>query len=189
MNVVILHSPFPLRSAFLALPLEGDAKRTFQALQETLQPWESILRFQNPASSHLTLTFWKELMEIEYEPVCLVARAIAERSRPFTLETTGMDTFADRRGDRVLYLSVQFSPELASLKKLCPWPNFPGKPFHPHVTVARIAHPERFAVVKKKIMRALDGAIFPMTCDRLRLYAEIEGKQQTPLEEYTFAQD
>jgi 2'-5' RNA ligase len=177
----------PLHSAFIALPLEAGAKRRFHDLLEAFWPWEEILRFQNPRTPHLTLYFWRELMQIEYDQVLRVAGTIAKRTAPFTLETTGVGTLGTKEGDRVLVLTLQFSPELAAVKKLCPWPNPPEKPFHPHVTIARISHPQRFIVVKKKVLRALGEAVFPIPFDRLRLFAEIEGRKQTPLEDFSFA--
>ncbi|MBI5156106.1 RNA 2',3'-cyclic phosphodiesterase [Candidatus Peregrinibacteria bacterium] len=169
---------------FVAIPLEGDAKRTFQELQQKLEPFADILRFQNPQSPHLTLQFWKEVMEIEYAPVVKKAEEIASRSHPFALQITGAETFGSRGEDRVLFLTVAFSPELAILKKLCPWPS--EKPFAPHITLARIGHPQRFAVVKKKVMKILENCAFPTEIDQLRLYAEIEGRKQTVIGEFVF---
>jgi len=126
------------------------------------------------------------MMQMEYDAVQRVAQVIAERSHPFVLQTSGIETFGDRRGDRVLCLSVQFSPELAAIKKLCPWPNPPGQPFHPHITIARIDHPERFSVVKKKVMRALEKQDLTVVFDRLGLFGEIDGRKQTPIKEFVF---
>ena len=177
---------FPLRSTFLAIPLEGEAKRQFQALQEALQPYASFLRFQNAQSPHLTLYFWPSVMKIEYADIVPHAAKIAAQATPFGLRIDGADTFGEKSLDRILFLTVEFSPELADLKKRCPWPNPPGKPFHPHITLARIDHPQRFGVEKKKIMKALGNIDIVITVDMLRLYAEIDGKKQTPLEEFPF---
>lgn len=177
---------FPLRSTFLAIPLEGDAKRQFQALQEAVRPWESFLRFQNPQSPHLTLYFWPEVWEIEYGPIVETVKSIAANAVPFGLRLNGVETFGDKSGDKVLFLSAEFSPQLADLKKRCPWPNPPGKPFRPHVTLARIGHPQRFVVEKKKIMKALGDVDIAVTVDRLRLYAEVDGRTQTPIGEFAF---
>ena len=175
---------FPLKAAFVALPLEGQPKWQFQALQEELKQFGDILRFQNPQSPHLTLQYWPEVMEIEYRQIQKQARGIAERTAPCTLHATGAGTFGSRGEDRVLFLTIAFSQELAQLKKSCPWVS--GKPFEPHITLARIGHPQRFATVKKRIMKALDGCAFDIPVDRLRLYAEIGGRKQTPIEEYVF---
>ncbi|MFA5800027.1 MAG: 2'-5' RNA ligase family protein [Candidatus Peribacteraceae bacterium] len=178
----LLH--FPLRSAFLALPLEGEAKWQFQALQEALRPFEESMRFQNPATPHLTLFFWPEVLELEYEGIVRQAEKIASAAQPFMLKVTNAATFGERGEDRTLYLEIALSPELALIKKSCPWSE--GRPFKPHITLARIRHPQRFHVWKKKVMKAVEGAVFDIPIDRLRLYAEIEGRKQTPLEDFVF---
>jgi len=176
---------FPLRSAFLALPLEKEAKLQFQAIQESLKPFADFLSFQDTEQPHLTLSYWSELLEIEYQPIVDQARTIAARTAPFSLRVTGAETFGKTGDERVLFLAVSFSPELATLKKLCPWPS-PYPAFHPHITLARIRHPQRFTVHKKKVMKALGDASFEIGFDRLRFYAEAEGVKQTPLEEFLF---
>ncbi len=130
-------------------------------------------------------------MEIEYRQVMEQARKIAARHRSFTVRVAGADTFGHRGQDRVLFLGIAFSDELARLKKDCPWPrhppeegNAPNDSFHPHLTLARIKHPERFQVHKKRIMKLLSEAAFDIPIDRLRLYAEVDGRKQTPLQDF-----
>src|SRR3989338_11149791 len=148
-QAVTAHLRFPLHSAFLAIPLEGQAKNAFQEIQSRLKEFDAIFRFQNPESPHLTLQFWKELMEIEYYQIIPQSKKIADTSSPFTLKVQGVSTFGSRGEDRVLYLDIPFSDELARLKKRCPWPNI--EPFSPHLTLARVKHPQKVAVHKKKI--------------------------------------
>ncbi len=176
---------FPLRATFLALPLENEAKWRFQALQEALKPFEEVLRFQNPQSPHLTLNYWKEVMEIEYKPIIQQAEKIVSKTKPFALHALQADTFSHRGEDHVLFLTVAFSEELARLKKACPWPE--GREFTPHITIAHISHPQRFATKKKQVMKALRDCMFDIPVDRLRLYAEIDGRKQTPLQDFAFS--
>ena len=175
---------FPLRATFIALPLEQEAKWQFQALQETLKEYRDILSFQNPQTPHLTLQYWSEVMEIEYYRIVEQAEAVASKFLCFVTNVTEADTFGSRGEDRVLFLTLAFSEELARLRKSCPWVS--GKPFHPHITLARVRHPQKFAVQKKRIMKRLRDCSFPIPCDRLRLYAEIAGRKQTPLQDFLF---
>ena len=175
---------FPLRAAFLALPLADDAKSAFRKIHDQLQPFADCLNFQNPESPHLTLYFWKELMEIEYNQVMQQAPIIASKTSSFELTINGADTFGRTGDERVLFLTVSFSPELATIKKLCPWPNPPDQPFTPHVTMARISHPGRFTIQRKKIMKVLSDINIPTHVDRMRLYAEVEGEKQTALQDF-----
>ena len=123
------------------------------------------------------------------------ASAIAAKTHPFDLLVEGCETFGYRGEDHVLFLNVPFHEPLARLKKLCPWPqadrgeeNVPTKPFHPHITLARIRHPQRFHMVKKEVMKKIGHARFTAHIDRIRLYAMVEEKRQTPLEDFPFAQ-
>ena len=173
---------FPLPSTFLALPLEGQPKWQFQALVEELKPFEDILRFQNPQSPHLTLYFWGETLELEYQGIVKQAGKIAAAHAPFTMKVTGTGTFGNRGEDYVLFLEIAFSDELARLKKACPWPE--GRPFSPHITLARIGHAQRFNVAKKKVMKILEGVSLEIPVDRMRLYAEVNGVKQTSLQDF-----
>ncbi len=173
---------FPFHSVFLAIPLKDQAKWQFQVLQQSLKPFEDILSFQNTQSPHLTLQFWPEVMKIEYTQILEQCRQIAAKATPFTLKIEGIGTFGSRGEDRVLFLDVPFSDELARLRKLCPWPL--GQPFSPHVTLARIRHPQRFVVVKKKVLKALGNIQYSMNVDLLRLYAEVDGRKQTAMNEW-----
>jgi 2'-5' RNA ligase len=175
---------FPLPSVFVAIPLEGMAKFQFQACQQKLKPFESFLRLQKSDTPHLTLRFWPSVMKIEYDQLLKECAHVAEQSSAFDLPIIGADTFGRRGEDRTLYLQVAFSPELATLKKKCPWPNPPDEPFTPHITLARISHPQRFRVHKKKVLKALEDIDFAMHVDRLALYAKVGGANQTLLEEF-----
>ncbi len=178
------HVPFPLHSTFLAIPLEGKAKWLFQALQEELKEWEDILSFQNPQTPHLTLQFWPSVMEIEYGAIVEQSRMIAGNTASFPLRIQGASTFGSRGEDRVLFLQVPFSEELARLRKSCPWPS--RLPFSPHITLARIRHPQKFHVVKKIVMKKVADADFAMDIHHLRLYADLNETKQTPLEDFKF---
>lgn len=173
---------FPLRSVFLALPLEGEAQRKFQELQEQLSAFGECLRFQNPHSPHLTLFFFPEVGELEYKGIVEQAGKIARIAAPFTMRVIEAGTFGNRGRDTVLFLTVAFSPEVASLKKLCPWTD--GKPFSPHITLARVCHPETFVTMKKKVMKVLSDVQFPISVTCLRLYGEVGGVKQTVLRDF-----
>lgn len=175
---------FPLKAAFIALPLEGEAKSRFQTLQKELDEFSDFLKFQTPDQPHLTLYFWKELLKIEYDDVIPRIEAIAAKTQPFTIHINRAGTFGKTGDERVLYLNVAFSPQLATLKKLCPWPNPPGEPFFPHITIARISHAQKFSVYKKQIMKTFHNVSFDMRVETIRLYGKINGEKQTPMQDF-----
>ena len=175
---------FPLRSAFLALPLEGEAKEHFQDVQKRLQPFKELFRFQEADRPHLTLFFWGSLMEIEYSALIKQTEKIAARTSPFTLFVTGANTFEGDKEPKVLFLTIERSAELSTLKKICPWPNL--RPFFPHITLARMKNPQAYLVHRKDILKTLKEVSFPVTCDKLRLYAEVEGVKQEKVRDFAF---
>lgn len=177
-------SPFPLHSAFLALPLEGEAKERFQDVQKKLLTHEKLFRFQQDDRPHLTLFFWPSLMEIEYQGITRQLTKITEHTSPFSMHVTGAGTFDGEKNPKVLFLTLERSVELSSLKKRCPWPN--DRPFSPHITLARMKNPQAFLVHRKEIMKALKGVSFDISCSKLRLYAEIDGVKQTALQDFPF---
>ncbi len=122
--------------------------------------------------------------ELEYRGIVAQSHKIAAMHAPFTMLVTEADTFGNRGEDRVLFLSIGFSDQLARVKKSCPWSE--GRAFSSHITLARVGHPQRFNTVKKKVMKALEGITFDIPVDRLRLYAEVNGAKQTPLEDFPF---
>lgn len=174
---------FPLCHAFLALPLKGESKDAFRDIQSRLQEYEEIFRFQNSETAHLTLHFFGTLMQIEYAEILRKAEMISARMKQFTLQVTGTGVFEGRDPSRVLFLTIDRSEDLSKLKKLCPWPN--KTPFFPHITLARMKNPMSFVVHRKKIMKLLKDVSFsiPVTC--LRLYAEIDGEQQIPIQDFS----
>ncbi len=176
---------FPLRSTFVAIPLEGQAKEAFSRFQQELEPFERCLTFQSPSTPHLTLQFWREVMEIEYTQIQRQLAQLTMRVEPFTLLVEGVDTFGVTGDAKVLYLTVPFSEPLARLKKLCPWP--PEKTFQPHITLARIRHAQRFEVARKKIFKLLGKATLMIVVERLRLYAAVKSVKQMPLLDAAFS--
>lgn len=185
---------FPLLRAFIAIPLEGEAREHFKEVQSRLREFEELFRFQDAKTAHLNLYFWPTLMEIEYEQVLKQTEKIAARTQPFTMEVTEAGTFGGDHGglERVLFLSVARSDELATLKKLCPWPQGgplwgPNtRPFVPHITLARMRNPNAFRVHRKKVMKPLKDVSFSIPCDRLQLYGEVDGVKQTPVRDFPF---
>lgn len=125
-------------------------------------------------------------MEIEYYQIIPQTKRIADAMAPFQLKIQGVSTFGSNKEDRVLYLDIPFSEELARLKKRCPWPSL--EPFRPHITLARMKHPQRFEVERKKILKMVGEPQFTVQVDRLRLYAEIEGKKQMPMQDFMLGQ-
>lgn len=147
--------------------------------------FDDCLSFQNPTTSHLTLHYWQEMTECEYHEIVQSVGLISSSTVSFDLRVISPDIFLSKGRASVLFLGIESSPELALLKKRCPWPD--DLPFHPHITLAWISSADRFSMHKKEIMKLLQSAPFVMRADRIRLYSVIGGKKQTPLQDFSFA--
>lgn len=126
---------------FVALPLPPSVKRSLEPLSRGL----GDVRWLMPDQQHLTLRFVGELdngrMNELIEALSLV------HGWPFDLRLGGLGHFPPRGEPRVLWVGVEKSPDLASLKRridralseigLPP----ETRKFAPHVTLARIRGP------------------------------------------------
>lgn len=173
-----------LSSTFLALPLEHAARQHVHTLKEALHPFSHCLRFQQPRTAHLTLMYWPDVSEHTYREIMKQARTLAQHHAPFSLSITHAETFHRKGKDTVLVLSVSPSDALMRLKSACLWSD--ERAFHPHITLARIRHPKQFALQREDIMKTLCDVALSVPVDRLRLYAEVDGVKQTPLEDFMF---
>jgi 2'-5' RNA ligase len=94
---------------------------------------------------HVTLKFLGEVAPERLEHLTLAASRAAARVAPFELRLEGCGVFPSRSRPSVLWLGIsdaaaQISELQTHLEDECARENFPRdvRPFHPHVTVARI---------------------------------------------------
>ncbi|PIP65605.1 RNA 2',3'-cyclic phosphodiesterase [Candidatus Peregrinibacteria bacterium CG10_big_fil_rev_8_21_14_0_10_49_16] len=175
---------FPLHSAFLALPLEGEAKKKFLQLRMKLEEEQHCLSLQQPDTPHLTIQYWAQVTQGEYDAILEQTRVLVENIQPFMLQTKQFNTFSSHDKENVLFFDVKKSQELDHIIEESPWEQM-YKPFHPHVTLARIKDAERFTEKKAEIFERLRDCQFDIPVDRFRFYALVDGIHQTPLN--TFA--
>jgi RNA 2',3'-cyclic 3'-phosphodiesterase len=126
---------------FVALPLPDSVKRSLEPLARGL----GDVRWLTPDQQHLTLRF---IGEIDNGRLDDVADALAlVQGWPFEVRLEGLGHFPPRGEPRVLWVGVEKSPDLKSLKRridraladvgLPP----EARKFAPHVTLARIRGP------------------------------------------------
>lgn len=138
----------PLR-VFLALVLPGELLRRVGEIQGRLQVLlRGDIGWVRPAGIHLTLKFFGDIPPGEVARIAaVVGEAVArQRSLRFSLGRTGV--FPDPRRPRVLWLGLEgdVPPLLAfqrGLEEGLAGIGFPpeGRPFRPHLTLARIRSP------------------------------------------------
>lgn len=136
---------------FIAVRLP-DAIRAQLALQiDTLKPHlPAVVRWVAPESLHLTLAFLGELDDARLAAAEQATAVAAREGAPFTLALTHLGTFGPTRAPRVIWAGVSgdiavlgnLQGRLATELELRSFPR-EGRPFSPHLTLARIKEPLR----------------------------------------------
>jgi 2'-5' RNA ligase len=97
---------------------------------------------------HITLKFLGEIASNQIEALSDAASRAAQSTRPFIVALEGAGAFPPRGVPRILWLGINDSsgmlPELQShLEEECERAGFARevRPFHPHLTIARIRTP------------------------------------------------
>jgi RNA 2',3'-cyclic 3'-phosphodiesterase len=140
---------------FVALPLPDAARSAVADAIDTMRSRLPDLKWVGPESLHLTLAFLGDIDDQMVEPV---SRAVAKASTgvtPIEAKFHGMTQFPERGPLRVLALMIgdpkatlalfyqRVNEEIETAAKLAGLPPlngdwFVGKPFIPHVTLARV---------------------------------------------------
>lgn len=137
--------------AFVAIELEEPLREALSELQNQMR--EGLrriaphvhLQWVRPESIHLTLKFLGNIENGQVEPVSRALTSAVEGQPKFSIELKELGVFPDIRAPRVLWLG--FSEPMEALIRLAGSVEdaltplgFPpeGKPFRPHLTLARI---------------------------------------------------
>lgn len=133
----------------IELPVEVRARaaehiaRLREAVPEVRASWERTEKL------HITLKFLGEIAPASVEALSGAASSATRNTQPFTLALSGTGAFPPRGDPRILWLGIGDSSgaliELQSrLEEECAVAGFARekRPFHPHLTLARIRAPQ-----------------------------------------------
>lgn len=157
---------------FVALALPEAVRERLVALQPSVSMRGA--RWVPPAHLHLTLRFLGETPDVQVPP--LLARLGRVVASPFALDLKGVGVFPHPARPQVLWAGLLPSEPLAALAmQVEAAVEAAGyaperKPFHPHITLARLNHPERARVVAF-LAQHQDFEAGPFTVSDFRLYA------------------
>ncbi len=157
---------------------------------ETLFEDEKGVRWVRPEQIHLTLRFVGEADEDT--TALLIERLRSVAAAPFPLHVGGVGVFPGRRRPRVLWVGADGGDALAALhdriehgvREAGGTPD--EKPFRPHLTLARLRHPDP-AWVRTFLSKHRTFDAEPFTVDRFHLYESRllpDGAQHLRLAEY-----
>jgi 2'-5' RNA ligase len=131
---------------FVAIEPGDSVRRRAAAVAQRLQPYAPQARWVDEESLHLTLTFLGELSERQVEDACAQVEWAARANEPFEVRLAGVGAFPDLAGPRAVWLGVtDGADELRRLQADVAdavadlLPSDPAPPFHPHLTLCRLA--------------------------------------------------
>ena len=142
-----LHPNQEHQRVFLAVELSLDLCQKLAALQHQLRNTLPTVNWLRPESIHLTLKFLGYVDAAMVEQLLTAIETIRKSQPPLTLEIQGLGVFPHIRRPRILWIGCTGDiPALLNLVSriedaLEPI-GFPceEKPYHPHLTLARIKH-------------------------------------------------
>lgn len=155
---------------FIAIDLPASHHAPLLALQDPALP----ARWTPPHQYHLTLRF---VGDVPTTRISLLEKALETIYKSSgTLACDGLDVFPSRRKPRVLFVGLSPAPFLmavqTAVEEAVTSAGLPGadKPFHPHITVARLKN-ARPQAVRGFLRRHHDFTLPPFTAQAFHLYA------------------
>jgi 2'-5' RNA ligase len=170
-------------AAELDAPLAGSLEHSIAPLR-TLEP---DLAWTAPNKRHLTLRFLGDVESSALTPLTTTLDTITATHRPFDMALAGVGGFPSLRRARVLWIGVENEPRLELLHHDLELAletvgyELEGRPFRPHVTLARVRIPldvER----GRALARAARKVAFSATqhVAALTLFESVPGPAGTP---------
>ena len=132
---------------FLALELSSTTAAEVERAVAPLRELEGALSWVSPDKRHLTLRFLGEQPVEAVDEIVRAADAAAAMLRPFSMTLGGFGAFPNFRRARVVWLGVEQEPRLELLHHDLELTleraghELEGRPFRPHVTLARVRTP------------------------------------------------
>jgi RNA 2',3'-cyclic 3'-phosphodiesterase len=182
------HAGIPGRRLFVGVPLPVDAARAVAEIVDDvraagLPAGARDVRWVRLDGLHLTLRFLGPTPEHLIDPTADAVAAVANAADgPIELELTGAGTFPPGARPRTLWIGV--GGATAALSGLAGatesalvavgWPP-DGRPFRPHLTLARSDGIAVGPLVAGRLVSAMSGRSIPCTVDHLGLFESVTG--------------
>jgi RNA 2',3'-cyclic 3'-phosphodiesterase len=132
---------------FFAIELHETLRAALAQAVAPLRAAEPELAWVGTDKLHLTMKFLGEVGDAASSTLAAAADAVAARHRPFELTVGGVGAFPNFRRARVVWMGVESDPRLEllhhDLELACGEAGFEveGRPFRPHITLARVRTP------------------------------------------------
>jgi RNA 2',3'-cyclic 3'-phosphodiesterase len=132
---------------FFAIELDDAVRVALHHAVAPLRAGEPDLAWVRLEKLHLTMKFLGDVHAEDVERLAVAAGGVAAGHRPFELTLGGVGAFPNFRRARVVWMGVESEPRLEllhhDLELACRDAGFEveGRPFRPHITLARIRAP------------------------------------------------
>ncbi len=132
---------------FLALELPSATADELHVVVEPLREREPALAWVPTHKLHLTLKFLGDADEARVAALGQACERVAARHRTFDMQLAGVGAFPNFRRPRVVWMGVEAEPRLELLHHDVEVAaadvgyEVEGRPFRPHVTLARVREP------------------------------------------------
>ena len=130
---------------FAAIDISDQARQAAAAYIEMLRaefPAASA-RWEPPEKLHITVKFAGSLAETELATFTQQVKTAASAVEPGQIKIVGTGAFVKRRGPSILWLGVEQLTDGNPIGIIAAVLGHEGRPFHPHVTIARIKDSNR----------------------------------------------
>jgi len=144
---------------FLAINFPADVRRDIVAATAPLRDCAPELGWVDETRLHLTLKFFDDQPQETADAICAATVRVASRHRELVMQLGGIGAFPNFRRSRVVWMGVEQDPRLELLHHDTEVAyeslgfDVEGRPFRPHLTLARVKHP-----LPEERVRCLTGA-------------------------------
>lgn len=132
---------------FFAIDLSDAVRLSLDHAVAPLRVAEPGLAWVRPEKLHVTMKFIEGVDEAGAGRLATAADAVAAHHRPFEMTLGGVGAFPNFRRARVVWMGIEGEPRLEllhhDLELACGEAGFEveGRPFRPHITLARVRTP------------------------------------------------
>lgn len=192
----------PGRRLFVAVPLPDDAVEAIAAVvasvrAQPLPPGMHDVRWVRLDGLHLTIRFLGPTPDERIEPTAAAVRGLAAQTAPIDARLAGTGTFPERGRPRALWIGLRDGVDaLTALTERADaalaaagWP-VDGRPYRPHLTLARSDGLVAGSLVAGRLATTLGDGAIDARLDRLVLYESVTGggpARYEPVDEARFA--
>lgn len=176
----------PGRRIFVAVPVSPGAREAIEAVVATVrgaaEPGQREVRWVRLEGLHVTLRFIGPTLEPRIPDALAAVEAAAAAGAPFEAGISGAGAFPGPDRPRALWLGI--GPGAAELTALTSsvdrelvargWPD-DGRPFRPHLTLARSDGIGSGARTAERLVAASNGLDIRWPVDRLVLFESVTG--------------